>query len=98
MTGQGPMRLIVSSVISLLLLQAVSAAAQESQAPAAAPSAATAGLVTKQSSRAQFVQLRPGANWSKFRTIELGALKIPLDVRDTTPSGASRRFRESWVL
>jgi hypothetical protein len=88
------MHLFRSSVISLLLLQAaVPALAQDSQAAGAA-----AGLVTKPGARAQFVQVRPGANWSKFRTVELGQLKIPLDVRDATPGSSSGRFRESYVL
>jgi hypothetical protein len=42
--------------------------------------------------------IRPGADFSKYRSIELGTLQIPLSVRDAAPNGSSSRFRESYVL
>lgn len=88
------MRVTLSCAILLLALQAVAPAAGQDTSSAGA----AAGLVKKPGARAQFVEIKPGANWAKFRTIELGQLKIPLDVRDAAPSSASRTFRESYVL
>jgi hypothetical protein len=88
------MHLTLSCAILFLALQAaVPAAGQDTT-----PSGAAAGLVKKPGARAQFVETRPGANWTKFRTIELGQLKIPLDVRDASGGSSSRTFRESYVL
>jgi hypothetical protein len=88
------MRLICSCALLFLALQTAPLAAQQ----ATTPDGAAAGLAARPGARAQLSEVRPGADWTKFRTIELGQLKIPLDVRDAGPSSPSRKFRESYVL
>ncbi len=56
------------------------------------------GLVLTPNSRARLAYIHPDANWSKYRTIELGALQIPLSVREGAGKGKNTRFRESYVL
>jgi len=56
------------------------------------------GLVRVPNARASVVYMRPGADFSKFRTIELRQLIIPTEVRDAAPPGARTRGFESYVL
>ena len=63
-----------------------------------AGSGGASGLVPAPNARARLANIRPGADWTKFRTVEISTLQIPLDVRDAKPPGVSTRFAESYVL
>src|SRR5262249_39225124 len=56
------------------------------------------GLVRVPNARASVVYMRPGADFSKFRTVEVRQLNVPEQVRDAAPSGARTRGFESFVL
>jgi len=56
------------------------------------------GLAPLPDARAALATVKPGLDWSKYRTIEIRTLQIPETVRDATPGGATRRLRESYVL
>jgi hypothetical protein len=62
------------------------------------PDVSKNGLVRDPNARVRLAYIRPGADFSKYRTIELAALQFPTSVRDAAPSGSTRRFRESYVL
>ena len=57
-----------------------------------------AGMEKVPSSKVKIAYQRPGTDWKKFRTVQIRALSIPLEVRDATPSGQTKQFRESYVL
>jgi len=56
------------------------------------------GMQRVASSRVKLAYVRPGTDWKKFRTVQIRELSIPLEVRDATPSGQTKKFRESYVL
>ena len=87
------MRLLPSIAVGLFVFQSVAAIA----APAA-PDVTKEGLVRDANAPARLAYIRPGVNFSKYRTIELGPLQFPMNVRDASPGGTVRRFRESYVL
>ena len=87
------MRLFPSIAAILFLVQSTAASAGQ-----AAPDITKNGLVRVPNSRVRLAYIRPSADFSKYRTIELGALQFPMSVRDAAPSGSTRRFRESYVL
>jgi hypothetical protein len=51
-----------------------------------------------ENARVALAYVRPGTDWSRFRTIQLRELAIPQEVRDAAPPGQTTRFRESFVL
>lgn len=65
--------------------------------PAASPQRLANGLERVEGSKAKLAYVRPGTNWSKYKTILLKPLEIPPDARDGG-SGQTRRFRESYIL
>jgi hypothetical protein len=56
------------------------------------------GLVQVPSSRAVLAYVRPGTDWSKYRTVLIDGLRIPTTIREDAGKGKSTRFRESYVL
>lgn len=56
------------------------------------------GMQRIASSRVKLAYVRPGTDWKKFRTVQIRELSIPLEVRDATPPGQTKKFRESYVL
>jgi len=56
------------------------------------------GLVQVPTSRAVLAYVRPGTDWSKYRTILIDGLRIPTTIREGAGKGKSTRFRESYVL
>jgi len=56
------------------------------------------GLVRVPGAKVAVVYVRPGASFSKYRSIELRQLRIPTQVRDAAPSGARTRGFETYVL
>jgi len=56
------------------------------------------GMQRVASSRVKLAYVRPGTDWKKFRTVQIRPLSIPLEVRDATPPGQTKKFRESYVL
>ena len=64
---------------------------------AAPPHKIDGGLVHHPDSSFRLAYVKPGANFAKFKTIQLRTLEIPPDARDGG-SGQTRRFRESYIL
>jgi hypothetical protein len=56
------------------------------------------GLVPVADARVKLAYVRPGADWSKYHTIEIRPLRIPDTVRDAAPKGTRPGFGESYVL
>jgi hypothetical protein len=56
------------------------------------------GMERVPGSRVKIAYQRPGTDWKKFRTVQIRALSIPLEVRDAAPPGQSKQFHESYVL
>jgi hypothetical protein len=56
------------------------------------------GMEKVPSSRVKIAYQRPGTDWKKFRTVQIRALSIPLEVRDAAPPGRSKSLGESYVL
>jgi|SRR3974390_154190 len=83
----------LGKIALLIVLAHVQAALAQDSAPGSA-----SGLVPMPNASARLAKIRPGADWSKFRTVEIGTLQIPLEVRDAKPAGVTRQFRESYVL
>jgi hypothetical protein len=88
---------MIVRVLAKIAMLAVLAHLQAASAQDAASNGA-AGLVPLPDARARLAKIMPGADWSKFRTVEITTLQIPLEVRDAKPPGASTRFTESYVL
>jgi hypothetical protein len=49
-------------------------------------------------SKVKLAYVRPGTNWSKYKTIQLRTLDVPPDARDAKPKGQHARFTESYML
>ncbi|HUO91909.1 MAG TPA: DUF3313 family protein [Rhizomicrobium sp.] len=64
---------------------------------AAPPHQIEGGLVHHKDSSFKLAYVKPGANFAKFKTIQLRTLEIPPDARDGG-SGQTKRFRESYIL
>lgn len=62
------------------------------------PQTTDSGLVRVDNAKVALAYVRPGTDWSKYRTILLEPLNIPIKVRDAAPSGATTRLGESYVL
>jgi len=64
---------------------------------AAPPHKIEGGLVHHEDSSFKLAYVKPGANFAKFKTIQLKTLEIPPDARDGG-KGRMKRFRESYIL
>lgn len=62
------------------------------------PQMTDSGLVRVDNAKVALAYVRPGTDWSKYRTILLEPLAVPVKVRDAAPSGATTRLGESYVL
>src|SRR5262249_10182415 len=69
-------------------------AQQAQQAPQALPG----GLDRVQGSKMAFAYMRPGTDWTRYRTILLKPLAVPASARNTAPPGASPDFGESYMM
>jgi hypothetical protein len=56
------------------------------------------GLAPVPDKRVARAYSRPGTDWSKYRTVEIRALRVPDTVRDAAPKGTRPGFGESYVL
>ncbi|HLY06351.1 MAG TPA: DUF3313 family protein [Rhizomicrobium sp.] len=70
-----------------------SAAAQQQ-----APQSIAGGLERVQGSKVALAYLRPGTDWTKYRTILLKTLAVPANARNAAPPGAVTEFGESYML
>jgi hypothetical protein len=87
------MRIALPVISSLFILGlAVSAPAAD------APPPVLNDLALVPNSKIKLAYAKPGIDWKKFRTLQIRTLSIPPDVRDGSPPGASRQYRESYVL
>jgi hypothetical protein len=57
-----------------------------------------ADLVPLPGAKVKFAKVRPGTDWAKYHTVQLGALRVPAAARDATPKGTKPGFGESYVL
>jgi hypothetical protein len=64
---------------------------------AAPPHQIEGGLVHQKDSSFKLAYVKPGADFAKFKTIQLKTLEIPPDARDGG-KGQTKRFRESYIL
>jgi hypothetical protein len=71
-----------------------SAAAQQQQPP----QTIAGGLQRMQGSKVAYAYVRPGTNWTKYRTIMLKTLVVPANARNTAAPGATADFGESYML
>ena len=63
-----------------------------------APQALPGGLERVQGAKVAFAYVRPGTNWTKYKTILLKKLVVPANVRNAAPSGTTPDFGESYML
>jgi hypothetical protein len=70
----------------------------QTTAPTPPQSPSDLGLVRTTDSRLQIVYTLPGADWTRFKTIQLHPLTVPPDAADATPQGRVTRGRESFIL
>jgi len=89
------MRIVCSVLTFLLAVPAADVLAADQQGPA--PQIAN-GLERVPNARVNLAYVKPGTDWSKYRTIELRTLQVPQKVRNAAPNGASPEFGESYVL
>lgn len=84
----------IAKSLGILLLLSVPATAQEEEIPL------PEGLVEFENAKVDFAALRPGVDWSKYKTVMVYELAVTPAARDATPrSGKAHRYPgESWVL
>ena len=87
------MKSLAPSAFVLALLFAGTALAQQST-----PQTLSNGLQRVQGSKLGLAYVRPGTNWSKYKTILLQPLQIPPNVRNAAPPGAFPQFGESYII
>ncbi|HUO87738.1 MAG TPA: DUF3313 family protein [Rhizomicrobium sp.] len=88
------MRLAPYAIAALMII-AAAADLRADEPPATRPG----GLVRVDNSKVKLAYVRPGTDWSKYRSLKLEPLSIPVAVRDAAPpSGVHKKFRESFVL
>jgi hypothetical protein len=62
------------------------------------PATLSNGLVRAQGSKVALAYVRPGTNWSKYKTIQLRTLSVPPNARNAAPKGQMPEFGESYLL
>lgn len=62
------------------------------------PESIKGGLVHVQGSKVALAYVRPGTNWTKYKTILLKKLVVPVNARNAAPQGADPGFGESYML
>src|SRR5215472_5969323 len=86
------------SISRLLALLASIALASGESAHAAPAQTLSNGLVLVPGTKVALAYVRPGTNWTKYRTILLKPLAIPPNVRNGAPNGTVPEFGESYIL
>jgi len=56
------------------------------------------GLQRVQTNKVALAYVRPGTDWTKYKTIYLQKLIVPANARNAAPSGAFPQFGESYLL
>jgi hypothetical protein len=56
------------------------------------------GLQRVQTDKVVLAYVRPGTDWTKYKTIFLQKLVVPANARNTAPAGASPEFGESYMM
>lgn len=82
-----------TAILAFAALIGGSAFAQK-QAPQSLPG----GLERVQGSKVALAYVRPGTNWTKYRTILLKKLVVPASARNTAAPGTFPQFGESYML
>ena len=82
-----------AAVLTFATLLCDSALAQQ-QAPQSLPG----GLERVQGSKVALAYVRPGTDWTKYKTIYLRKLVIPASARNAAPPGAFPQFGESYMI
>lgn len=62
------------------------------------PATLPGGLERVQNSQVKLAYVRPGTDFSKYKTIELMKLSVPPSARNGAPPGAMPEFGESYIL
>lgn len=62
------------------------------------PDTLSNGLVRVPNAKVALAYVKPGTDWSKYKTILLMPLVVPATARDTAPKGTRPAFGESWIL
>jgi hypothetical protein len=86
------------SISRLLALLASIALVSGENAHAAPAQTLSNGLVLVPGTKVALAYVRPGTNWTKYRTILLKPLAIPASVRNAAPNGTVPEFGESYIL
>jgi len=73
----------------------VSAGLVTAQSP---PATLPGGLVRVHNAPVKLAYVKPGTDWSKFKTIQLLPLSIPASARNGAPPGAMPEMGESYIL
>ena len=87
------MKMLAASVLAFSFLVSGTTLAQQQP-----PQTLSNGLQRVQGSKLALAYVRPGTNWSKYKTILLTPLVIPPHVRNAAPPGAFPQFGESYLL
>jgi hypothetical protein len=82
-----------AAVLTVATLFCGSALAQQQE-----PQSLPGGLVRVQGSKVALAYVRPGTDWTKYKTIFLGTLAVPASARNTAPPGQTADFGESYML
>jgi hypothetical protein len=84
--------------LSLCALAVFFGLALSCSADAAPPESLSNGLQLVPGTKVALAYVRPGTDWTKYKTILLKPLSIPPNVRNTAPKGADPEFGESYLL
>lgn len=82
----------LTACAAVFLLCGVAAAQQQ------APQSLPGDLQRVQGSKVALAYVRPGTNWTKYRTILLKKLVVPASARNTAAPGTFPEFGESYML
>lgn len=94
-----PARRWIHSLMAGLLLGIIYATVSVGLVTAQTPPAKLpGGLVRVQNAPVKLAYVRPGTNWSKYKTIQLLPLSIPASARNGAPPGAMPEMGESYIL
>src|SRR5262249_24767565 len=96
--SESEMSLLRSIGTLIVLASAVAVTSVYAADPTPAPSPTDMGMVRTTDTRLVIAYTLPGADFSRFRTIQLKPLSVPPDTTDTAPAGRSTRGRESFIL
>src|SRR3974390_1428777 len=78
------MKQLISAMPSIALALTLGTSHLSAQQP---PETLPGGLVRAQGAKVALAYVRPGTNWTKYKTIELRTLSVPSKVRNAAPAG-----------